>query len=156
MSNKTTGKVENAIYKVYQGCGWLLINLFFLGFLCWGLYLGFVGYRVEANGEVTEGYVADLDLRDGGTYTAIFEFEVNGETYSFRDDTSAYPPKYELGETVTVRYDRSNPNLAHIDGVLPAWLFPSCMVILIVLMSIFINVLSWRAWKRREEIIDLL
>lgn len=156
MSNKTAGKTENAIFKVFQGCGWFLINLFVLGFLCWGLYASFVGYRVEANGEVAEGYVSDLELRDGGTYKAVFTFEVNGESYSFKDDSSSYPPKYELGETVTVRYDRSNPDIARVDGAFPVWLIPSCVVIFLIFTLIGVNIWGWRAWKRGEEMIDLL
>jgi hypothetical protein len=158
MSNKTANKIEkagNALYKVYQGCGWLAVNFFVMIFLCWGLYASFVGYRVETNGEVTEGYVSELELRDGGTYKAIFKFEVNGETYSFKDDTSARPPKYEVGETVTIRYDRSNPNLARVDSAFPVWLFPSCIVMAMFLTLIGVNIWSWRAWKRGEEIIDL-
>jgi len=157
MSNKTPGKVEktaNALFKVYRGCGWLLINVFVLGFLCWGLYASFVGYRVETNGEVTEGYVVDLE-GDNGTYKAVFKFEVNGQTYSFKDDNSSYPPAYELGETVTVRYDRDNPNRAHLDGILPAWLFPSCAVMSLFGTLIGVNIWGWRAWKRGEEMIDL-
>src|SRR5436190_18066021 len=109
MSKKTTDKVEktaNAFYTIYRGCGWLLINLFVLGFLCWGLYAGFVGYRVESNGETVPGHVVALHPFDGGTYSAVVEFEVNGQTYSFEDDTTANPPKYEVGEDVVVRYDR--------------------------------------------------
>jgi hypothetical protein len=158
MSNKTAAKIEktgNALYKVYRGCGWLLINLFVLGFLCWGLYAGVVGYRVEANGMMTEGHVSDLELRDGGTYMAVVEFEAEGQTYSFKDDTAANPPEYDLGETVAVRYDRSNPNIAHIDGAFPVWLFPSCVVIVLFLALIGVNIWGWRSWKRGEEMIEL-
>jgi hypothetical protein len=155
MSNKTANKAENAIFNIYRGCGWLLINLFILGFLCWGLYGSFVGYRVESNGETTQGHVVALDHVDGGTYSAIVEFEVNGQTYSLDDDSASNPPKYEIGENVTVRYDRSNPNIAHIDGVMPVWLFPSCAVIILFLALIGVNIWGWRAWKRGEEMIDL-
>lgn len=156
MSNKTANKAGNAIYNIYRGCGWLLINLFVLGFLCWGLYASFVGYRVEANGETTQGYVVDLEARDGGTYRAVFEFEANGQTYRFNDDSSSYPPKYELGEDVTIRYDRTNPDRAHVDGVVPVWLFPGCTVLTLIVTLIGVNIWGWRMWKRGEEMIDLL
>jgi hypothetical protein len=154
MPNKIK-RVESAVHKVYHGCGWLLINLVIMGFLCWTLYGIFVGYRVESNGETTEGHVVALDHVDGGTYSAIVEFEVNGQTYSLDDDSASNPPKYEIGENVTVRYDRSNPNIAHIDGVMPVWLFPSCMLIVILFVLIVVNILGWRAWKRGEDMIDL-
>jgi hypothetical protein len=149
-------KVGNAADKLYRGCGWLLINLFILGFLCWASYAGFVGYRVESNGETTEGAVVGLDHFDGGTYSAIIEFEVDGQTYSFEDDTASNPPKYEIGETVIVRYDRTNPNLAQVDSAFPLWLFPSCAVAGLFLALIVANIWGWRAWKRGEEMIDLL
>ncbi len=135
------------------GC---LINLFVLGFLCWALYMGFVGFRVETNGEVAEGHVSNLEVRDGGTYMAVVEFEVNGQTYSFKDDTAAYPPKYELGENVIVRYDRSNPNIAQIDSKFPLWLFPSCMIAGLIIALVVVNIWGWKMWKRGEEMIDLL
>ena len=156
MSNKTVNKAGNAIYNIYRGCGWLALNFFILIFLCWGLYASFVGYRVETNGAVTEGYVSELELRDGGTYKAIFKFEVNGQTYTFKDDTSARPPKYEVGETVMVRSDLTNPNLARVDSAFPTWLFPSCVVMIVFVVLIVVNILGWRAWKRGEEVMDLL
>ncbi|MBC7876000.1 MAG: DUF3592 domain-containing protein [Anaerolineales bacterium] len=153
---KKTEKVFNAFDKVYRGCGWLLVNFFVLGFLCWALYAGFVGFRVETNGEIAEGHVSHLEPRDGGAYRAVFEFEVNGQTYSFNDDTSARPPKYELGEAVTVRYDRTNPNIAQVDdSPFPLWLFPSCTIVGLLIALIVVNIWGWRAWKRGEEIIDL-
>ena len=74
-------KTVNTLDKLQRGCGWLLVNLFILGFLCWGLYSSFIGYRVETNGEITQGSVSDLELRDGGGYMAIVTFEVAGQTY---------------------------------------------------------------------------
>jgi hypothetical protein len=149
-------KAANALEKLYRGCGWLLINLFVLGFLCWGLYKVFVGFRAETNGETTEGYVSGLEPRDGGTFRAVIEFEANGQTYSFNDDTSSYPPRFDLGETVMVRYDRSNPIIAHIDSQFPLWLFPSCIVMSLFVALIAVNIWGVRAWRRGETMIDLV
>lgn len=149
-------KTVNVIEKLYIGCGWLLINLFVLIFLCWGLYKVFVGFRTETNGETTEGYVSRLEPRDGGTFRAVIEFEANGQTYSFNDDTSSYPPRFDLGETVMVRYDRSNPNIAQIDSRFPLWLVPSCMMAGLFVTLIGVNILGVRMWKRGEPMIDLI
>lgn len=157
MQPKPPSKVDKAfdgVEKIAKGCGWIGINFFILIFLCWGLYAGFVGIRVEMNGTVTEGYVSDFEI-DEGRYTAIFRFEVNGKTYSFEDDTSANPPKYEIGEKVQVRYDTSNPNIAHIDSVFPVWLLPSCIVVAMFIIFIFINIYNWRAWKRGKDTIGM-
>lgn len=159
MRTKIPNKVEKTATvfdKFHRGCGWLLINLFVIGFLCWGLYSSFVGFRVETNGEVTEGSVVGLDHFDGGAYSAVVEFEVNGQVYGFEDDTASNPPKYEIGESVLVRYDRSNPNLAQIDSPVPLWLFPACSVLILILALIGVNIWGWRAWKRGEEMVDLI
>lgn len=149
-------KVEKAVGtldKSYRGCVWLLVNLFVLGFLCWSLVQAFVGFRVEANGGITEGYVSGLEPRDGGTFRAVITFEVDGQTYSFNDTTSSNPPRFDLGETVIVRFDRTNPNLAQIDSALPLWLFPSCMAAFLFAALIGVNIWGWRAWKRGEEML---
>ena len=146
-------KAFSVFDKIYRGCIWALVNLFVLGFLCWGLYKGVVGYIVESNGETTEGYVSRLEPRDGGTFRAVITFEVNGQSYSFNDDTSSNPPRFELGETVTVRYDRTNPNLAQIDSASPLWLFPLCTVGGLSVALIVVNIWGWRAWKRGEEML---
>lgn len=160
MKGKASNRVEKAagtLDKLYRGCVWILVNLFVLGFLCWGLYQAFASFRVESNGETTEGHVVRLDHFDEGAYSAVIEFEANGQTYTFEDDTASNPPKYEIGETVTVRYDRTNPNLAQIDdSAFPLWLFPSCMVVFLFVALIGVNLWGWRAWKRGEEMIDLV
>lgn len=155
MKNKSS-KTGDMLWNIYRGCGWLLVNLFILGFLCWSVYESFVGYRVEANGETTEGYVSGLERRDGGAYRAVIDFEVDGKTYSFNDSTSSNPPRFELGETVNVRYDRTNPNLAAIDSQFPVWLFPASMVAGLFVALIVANIFAARAWKRAQEIIDLV
>ena len=151
-----SSKAGRMVWNIYRGCGWLLVNLFVLGFLCWALYEGFVGYRVEANGETTEGHVSRLEPRDGGTYRAVIEFEVDGKTYSFNDSSSSNPPRFDLGETVVVRYDRSNPSIAQIDSRFPLWLFPACTVAGLFVALIAVNIWGVRAWKRGEEMIDLV
>jgi hypothetical protein len=153
---KKVEKTLNVFYTIYRGCGWLLINLFVLGFLCWTSYMTFSGYRVETNGESTTGHVVHLDHFDGGAYAAVVEFEANGQTYTFKDDTASNPPRYEVGEDVPVLYDRTNPNLAHIDdSLLPLWLFPGCMVGVLLVGFVAANIWGVRAWKRGEEMIDL-
>ena len=63
----------------------------------------------------------------------------------------------EVGQDVPVLYDRANPNLAHIDdSILPLWVFPGCMVGVMFAMFIAANIWGVRAWKRGEEMIDLM
>ena len=146
-------KAANTVDKFYRGCLWAAINLFVLGFLCWGLYSGFVGFRVESNGATTEGTVVRHELRDGGTYRVVVSYDVDGQTYYFTDDSSSNPPRFEIGEIVTVRYDQTNPDLADIDGAVPLWLVPLCTVGILVVALIVVNIWGWRAWKRGEEML---
>lgn len=149
-------KVGNAIGKIYRGCGWVAINFFVMIFLCWSVYASFVGFRVETNGATTKGSVVGQDHFDQGAYSAIVEFEVNGQTYRFEDDTASNPPKYEIGEEVMVRYDVSNPDVAQIDSPVPLWLVPTCALMFMIVTLIGVNIWGWRAWKRNEEMIDLI
>ncbi|WKZ46729.1 MAG: DUF3592 domain-containing protein [Anaerolineales bacterium] len=157
MQTKTSSKLNKAFDsfdKLYRGCVLIGVNLFVLLFLCWSLYKGFVGFRVESNGDTTEGTVVRYEERDGGTVKAVISFDVNGESYTFTDDVASRPPRFELGEIVTVRYDRSNPNIAQIDdSPFPLWLFPSCWVAGLFVALIGVNIWGWRAWKRGEEML---
>jgi len=153
---KKIEKTFGVFHTIYRGCAWLLINLFIIGFLCWSSYMTFAGVRVETNGETTTGHVVELDHFDEGAYSAVVEFEADGQTYTFEDDTASDPPKYSIGQDVPVVYDRSNPSLAQIDdGILPHWLFPGCMVGILVIALVAVNIWGVRAWKRGEEMIDL-
>lgn len=152
---KKVKKPATVFEKIYRGCGWVAINFFVMIFLCWAVYASFVGFRVETNGATTEGSVVGQD-HDQGTYSAIVEFEVDGKTYRFEDDSASNPPKYEIGEEVMVRYDVSNPNIARIDSPVPLWLFPACALIFMIVALIGVNIWGWRAWKRGEEMIDLI
>jgi Protein of unknown function (DUF3592) len=153
--NYTVKAPTGVVGKIYIGCSWLAINFCVLSFLCWTIYASFIGFRVETNGATTEGSVVGQD-HDRGTYSAIVEFEVDGQTYRFEDDTASNPPKYEIGEEVMVRYDVSNPDIAQIDSPLPLWLFPACGLMFMSAALIGVNIWGWRAWKRGEEMIDLI
>jgi hypothetical protein len=146
-------KAANSLDKLYRGCIWVAINLFVLGFLCWGLYKSFVSFRVEATGLTTEGTVVRHEQRDGGTYRVVVSYDVNRETYYFTDDSSSNPPRFELGEIVTIRYDQANPDLADIDSGLPLWLIPLGSMGLMFIALIVVNIWGWRAWKRGEEML---
>ncbi len=151
---KKAEKAFNAFDKLYRGCIWIGVNLFVLLFLCWSLYQVFVGFRVESNGETTDGTVVRYEERDGGTVRAIVSYDVDGQTYYFTDDVSSRPPRFELGEIVTIRYDRSNPDIAQIeDSAFPLWLIPSCTVAGLFVALIVVNIWGWRAWKRGEEML---
>ena len=158
MSIKIPAKVEktlNTADKIYRGCLWIAVNFFVMLFLCWSLYSTVVGLRVETNGVSVEGYVVDQKTSSDGSVSAVVEFSVNGQTHRFEDDAASIPPRYELGQKVTVLYDRSDPSIARIDDRAPTWLFPACGLMTTFLALIGINIWGVRAWKRGEEIIDL-
>jgi hypothetical protein len=64
------------------------------------------------------------DSSDSITYAAVVEFrDALEHAHTFKDHFSSSPPLYDVGDTVRVLYDRSNPSEAQIDrGFWNYWL----------------------------------
>lgn len=92
-------------------------GLVFIGLAGW-FYLR--EYNLERSGYSTQGTVIDLveSIDDDGTsYAPIVRFKAhNGRTLEFQSGYYAYPPAYELGQTVTVLYPADNPSKAILKG----------------------------------------
>jgi hypothetical protein len=146
----------NTISKHQVVSLWLIVNIALVGFLGWGLYSSYIGYRIEIDGENADGKVVDLLFLGHGTYSMFIEFEVNGKTYSFRDGRTHDTYNDAIGKTVIVRYDRSNPKFAQLDDtVFPLWLVPSFLSAQVLLVIAAINLKGWSIWKRTKGSIDM-
>jgi hypothetical protein len=151
-------KLENAVDKVgrglnrlYIGCAMILGNLFFAAFCLWGAYAAMISWKLETSGEITTGTVARLEESETSegyccVYSPVVEFQVDGQTYSFEDDTASSSPNYEIGSEVRILYDPADPNTAQINTFSSRWLFP----IIIIPAMIFMI----RAWWRGEDVIS--
>ena len=161
---RTVDKAANAAEKVATfasraqiGCWTIFFNLFFAGFCLWGVYAAYTGWQLQTKGETTTGTVVRMEessSTEGGccVYSPVIEFDVNGQTYSFEGDTASYPPEYEVGEVVDVRFDPLDPNTAQIDSYFERWAFPICIIPAMTIAALVLNFFMFRAWRRGEPI----
>ena len=128
--DKTLDAVEKGASRLQIGCWTVFFNVFFAGFCLWGVYAAYTGWQLQTRGVTTPGTVVRLSERsdsEGGccTYVPVIDFNANDRVYTFEGDNASYPPAYDVGEQVDVRYDPTNPNTAQIDSFFERWIFPS-------------------------------
>lgn len=118
-----------AVVVVLFGClclagGWFLFHREGFKLLQDTLYL-------QTHGVTTTGTVVDAIEHPGvrpntvGGYELIVEFNVDGETYTFKGNSN-YKPKGSswVGETMPIIYDPDDPNRALIDTFEERWWNP--------------------------------
>ncbi len=150
-------KVAGVANRFQIGCWIVFANLFLGGFCLWGVYAGYVSWKLEQNGEATTGIVTQLEEgsdSDGDccVYSPVVEFEANGQRYSFDGDTASYPPAYEVGEQVSVLYDPADPNTAQINKWTERWLMPVILVPAMLLTALIVNFVLIRSFWRNDEV----
>lgn len=153
----TAEKVAGVANRFQIGCWIVFANLFFAGFCLWGVYAGYMSWKLEQNGETTTGTVVQLEESNDGeggccVYSPIIEFNVNGQTYSFDGDTASYPPAYEVGEEVSVIYDPADPDTAQINKWTERWLMPIILIPAMAFTALLVNYFLFHAFRRNEVI----
>lgn len=84
--------------------------------------LAYVEQRPSDAVSETTGIVVDV-MNDRGMYYPIVRFQASTrDSITFRSSVGATPPAYDIGESVPVRYERSNPTNAFIVGFVEQWL----------------------------------
>jgi hypothetical protein len=161
---RTVDKAVNAVEKaggvanrLQIGCWTIFFNLFFAGFCLWGVYAGYVSWKLDNEGVTTTGIVVSLDESDdseGGccVYSPVIEFEAGGQTYSFDGGNASYPPAYEVGEQVEVTFDPAAPDTAQINKWTERWLFPIIIVPVMILAALILNFFMIRSFWRNDPI----
>ncbi|MBI5945986.1 MAG: DUF3592 domain-containing protein [Chloroflexi bacterium] len=148
-------KLATGINRLQTGCMLIFFNLLFTGFCLWGVYMLYVAVQLETKGVITDGIVVEMkpSTSDGTTtYTPIVEFQVNGQTYSFKGGISSNPPKYSVGDRVEVRFDPDNPETAQIDKNVERWLAPVILIPSMIIVAVILNFFLIRAWRRGESL----
>jgi len=80
----------------------------------------FIKTAVRTQGKVVDNKRSDSD---GDVYRPVFSFvDDSGKKYIVKSTFGSYPPKYEIGESVSVLYDPYNPQHAKIDSFEILWL----------------------------------
>jgi uncharacterized protein DUF3592 len=154
--DKTLDAVGTGVNRLQIGCWTIFFNVFFAGFCLWGIYAAYTGWQLQTNGLTTPGTVALSERSDSNsgccTYVPVVDFKVNSQVYTFEGDNASYPPAYEVGEHVNVRYDPTNPNIARIDSFLERWIFPILIIPAMIIAAVILNFFMIRAWMRGETI----
>ena len=161
---RTVDKAVNAVDKVGRtanrlqiGCITIFANLFFAGFCLWGVYAGYISWKLDNEGETTTGRVVRLEesnSSEGGccVYSPVVEFDVNGQTYSFESDNASDPPAYDVGEAVNVIYHPSDPNTAQINKWSERWLFPIIIIPAMIITALILNFFMIRSFWRNDPV----
>jgi hypothetical protein len=153
---QTIEKGFNIFNHLRTGCILVFANLFFLGFCMWGVYAGYISWKLQQEGQITAGLVVEMEESEspegGRVYSPIIEFNIGGQTYSIEGDTASNPPAYHAGQEVRVIYDPSNPNTAQIDKFTERWLMPLCLIPSMVIAALLTNFFVIRAWRRGEHV----
>lgn len=88
-----------------------------------GNLIGEITLRMDCT-EITDGVVTQMiriededdDEDSGPTWAPVFRYGVDGRIYEQQSSTSSYPPKYKVGQAVTIRYDPADPKRYVADG----------------------------------------
>jgi Protein of unknown function (DUF3592) len=123
------------------------------------IYQGTYIARLEANGLRADGRVVSLrsEAGSGGRGSSYFPIvryrtEQNAQV-EFKDAIGSDPPRYRVGDEVTVLYLANDPNEAIIDrGVLWNWAIPALLLIgaaLLIWLLIAMLRIGWRGANAR-------
>ena len=153
----TAEKAAGVANRLYIGCWIIFGNLFLAGFCLWGVYAGYISWKLENEGETTTGTVVRLeesDTSEGGccVYSPVVEFNANGQTYSFEGDNASDPPAYDVGEEVNVIYHPKDPDTAQINKWTERWLFPLLIIPAMLLGALVLNFFLIRSFWRNDPI----
>lgn len=152
--DKVLEKANRGLNRLYIGCFTILGNLFLGAFCLWGAYAASTAIRWELNGETIPAIVVELkesnDTELGRRYTSVVEYEVDGQTYSVEVGEPSIPAAYEVGETVTVRYRRDDPQVVEVDSWIERWMFPLIIIPSMILVAVILNFVAYRGWRRGE------
>ena len=138
-----------------SGNWWWLIMLHSTWVILFGIgaLYGFASWRfVSAGSEVpatvislTENYSSD----SGTTYSPVFEYRVNGQTYTYESVNTSDPPSHQVGDHTTLLVDPKNPQSARENTFWELWLLPVIMCPVSLLVAVIAIVLTFviKPWK---------
>ena len=119
-----------------------------------GILYGFSSWRFATNGTevpatviaLTESHSSD----SGTTYSPVFEYQIDGQTYTYESVNASSPPTHEVGEQTILLVDPDNPQKARENSFWELWLLPviMCPVSALVAVIAIILTLVMKPWKR--------
>lgn len=113
--------------------GWVLVLLHstWIILLGVGIWYGYTSWRfVSAGDEVPATVIAlaeSYSSDSGVSYSPVFEYQVDGKTYTYESVNSSDPPTHRVGEQTTLFVDADDPEKARENSFWELWLLPVIM-----------------------------
>lgn len=118
-----------------------------------GVHLGVSSYQRLFDTEPTEGIVVGIEERkDGDSYRPIVEYSIGRKIFRCHGAVWSNPVLYKVGEPVTVRYKKDNPQDASIDSFFQNWLGSLVFLGGGGLFEIVMLALIVQRWRRRSSL----
>lgn len=112
----------------------LIFFLIGLAVLVSGIISVFKVRRQIAETAATSGTVVNfgkINGQRGYFYCPQVAFpDSNGNRIEFQSEFGTQPPAYQIGQTVSVIYQKNNPQKAEIDSITTLWFAPGCMLVM--------------------------
>jgi len=118
----------------------LLVGLLFIvmggAVLISGIIAAVKQKRKTARGVTTTGTVVNLVKKvfnpgSAGVYCPVVQFTTsNGQLIQFESSFGTMPASHSVGQTITVRYDPTNPQTAEVDSTTNNWFVPGCTMVM--------------------------
>ena len=112
------------------GCAFALLPISAVILLGLGIWYTYTSYNFATNGVEVQGTVVRLDAStsDGSTtYSAVFEYTYEGQTYEYNSGISSNPPTNSVGDVEVLLVDPAKPSKARQNSFWDLWLIPVIM-----------------------------
>jgi hypothetical protein len=114
-----------------------------------GVTIRFLGRSTVTQGTVTA--LTEMSGQDDKTYYAPeYSFTVDGRAYIGVSKSGSNPPAFAVGQSIRVRYDKTNPASNSVDTFFSLWGFSTISAALACLFA-FLGILMRRAKQRRRQ-----
>jgi hypothetical protein len=114
---------ENQWWLLMLHATWIIL----LGVGAWYAY---TSWRFVSEGREVPATVVALERvsgSDGVSYSPVFEYRVDGQTYTYESVNSSNPPTHEVGEQTTLLVMADDPESARENSFWELWLLPTIM-----------------------------
>lgn len=118
MTNKRSHRRSSAFIVALV---FLVISLPFSGI---GLWFGLSSWSLLSVAKQADGQVIRMVQNHRGSVAPVVEFQIDGERHEFQTWLSTSPPRFSVGDKVTVMYDPRNSKSVSIASFVDLWLFP--------------------------------
>jgi hypothetical protein len=87
------------------------------------------GRGVAATGTVVELVKRVFNPGSAGVYCPVVDFSTaTGQIVRFQSDFGTMPASHQVGQSVAVRYDPTDPQKAEVDSATANWFVPGCTI----------------------------